>query len=393
MRADRDWPRDVEETMGMGDPWLPFLEVMNDPLRWARSWKGRTGQKVIGHLLPDVPEELIHAAGALPLAIEGAGVQPSHAQASIPNYSCSHAMGALEMGLCGDLDFLDAMVIPYVCDTTRNLFHIWDHRVQGMANEFLRLPKKLRQRGAESYLCAEFRRLLESLGRVTARHPSEQGLTESILLYNRSRAMLRQAYLVMQRRQPHLWTAGRVMCLLASALRAPREEHLSWMESLPWTCGDAQGMEDWIPIYVRGKVWDPPGILDLFNELQLMVVADEMVTGLRSIAQDVPIDGDPFMALVHRHMGSIPYPGYHMEPEEVVAGFIARVRQSSARGVVFLNPKFCEAAGFETPDLERALQKEGIPSLVLETSARGVSLGQIRVRLEAFREMIGQGLP
>lgn len=379
--------------MTMGDPWLPFQEVMNDPLKWARSWKERTGQKVIGHLLPDVPEELIHAAGALPVAIEGAGVQPSHAQASIPGYSCSHAMGALEMALCGELDFLDGMVIPYVCDTTRNLFHIWAHRVQGMTNEFLRLPKKLRQHDAESYLLAEFHRLLESLGVITGRQPDEQGLTESIRLYNRSRATLRRAYLVMQRQKPHLWNAERVMGLLASALRAPREEHLAWMESLPWTDGDAQGIGEWVPIYVRGKVWDPPGILALFHELGLMVVADEMVTGLRSIAQDATIDRDPLLALVDRHMSSIPYPGYHLEPEEVVTGFLTRVRQSSARGVVFLNPKFCEAAGFDTPDLERALRTEGIPSLVLETSARGVSLGQIRVRLEAFKEMIGQELP
>jgi benzoyl-CoA reductase subunit C len=343
--------------------------------------------------LPDVPEELIHAAGALPLAIEGVAVQPSHAQASIPGYSCSHAMGALEMGLSGQLGFLDAMVIPYVCDTTRNLFHIWNHRMRGMANEFLRLPKKLRHPEAESYLSAEFHRILDSLGKITGKRPGERDLAASIELYNRSRAALRRAYLVMQRRRPRLWSAQRVGILMASALRAPREDHLAWMESLPWDDGDAEEIQGWVPIYVRGKVWDPPGILSLFDELRLTLVADEVVTGLRSIAQDVSPDGDPMTALVRRHMNSIPYPGYHVKPAEVVTGFLDRVRQSGARGVVFLNPKFCEAAGFETPDLERALQEEGIPSLVLETSARGVSPGQIRVRLEAFREMIGQELP
>jgi benzoyl-CoA reductase subunit C len=379
--------------MMSADPWLPFYEVANDPLGWARSWKTRTGGKVVGHLLPDVPEELIHAAGALPLAIEGVAVQPSHAQASIPGYSCSHAMGALEMGLSGQLGFLDAMVIPYVCDTTRNLFHIWNHRMRGMANEFLRLPKKLRHPEAESYLSAEFHRILDSLGKITGKRPGERDLAASIELYNRSRAALRRAYLVMQRRRPRLWSAQRVGILMASALRAPREDHLAWMESLPWDDGDAEEIQGWVPIYVRGKVWDPPGILSLFDELRLTLVADEVVTGLRSIAQDVSPDGDPMTALVRRHMNSIPYPGYHVKPAEVVTGFLDRVRQSGARGVVFLNPKFCEAAGFETPDLERALQEEGIPSLVLETSARGVSPGQIRVRLEAFREMIGQELP
>ncbi|MBM3300462.1 MAG: 2-hydroxyacyl-CoA dehydratase, partial [Deltaproteobacteria bacterium] len=64
-----------------------------------------------------------------------------------------------------------------------------------------------------------------------------------------------------------------------------------------------------------------------------------------------------------------------------------------AKGVIFLNPKFCEPAGFDTPDFQRALQEANIPSLILETSARGVSLGQIQVRLEAFREMLAEDLP
>ena len=100
--------------MSVEDPWSPFREVMESPLEWARTWKEKTGGKIIGHVLPDVPEEIIHAAGALPVAIEGAGVQASHALGHIPTYSCNHAMGTVELGLRGDLDMLDGMVIPYV---------------------------------------------------------------------------------------------------------------------------------------------------------------------------------------------------------------------------------------------------------------------------------------
>ena len=70
-----------------------------------------------------------------------------------------------------------------------------------------------------------------------------------------------------------------------------------------------------------------------------------------------------------------------------------RVRESGAKGVVFLNPKFCEAAAFDTPDFQKALQNENIPSLVLETSARGMAFEQLKTRVEAFREMIADDLP
>ena len=117
------------------------------------------------------------------------------------------------------------------------------------------------------------------------------------------------------------------------------------------------------------------------------------MTGYRAIAQDAPLNGDPMEALVQRHMATTPYTGYHVEPRAMTTDFVDRVKASDAKAVVFLNPKFCEAAAFDTPDFQKALLEADIPTLILETSARGVSTSQIRLRLEAFREMIADDLP
>ncbi len=174
---------------------------------------------------------------------------------------------------------------------------------------------------------------------------------------------------------------------------APREEHLAWMDALPWDEKTSDDPVDRIPIYVRGKVGDPPGILDLLDSLGMTVVRDEIVTGFRGIEFDAGPGGDPLDALVARHFSMVPYAGYHLEPDQAVAGFLERVRSSRAQGVIFLNPKFCEAAAFDTPDFQKALNEAQIPSLILETSARGASADQVRLRLEAFREMIAGDLP
>ncbi len=377
--------------MKLEDPWRPFHQVVGKPLEQARLWKERTGRKVIGHLLPDVPEEILHAAGALPVAIAGAGVQISRSQAHIPGYSCSHAMGALELGLQGDLDLLDGMVIPYVCDTTRNLYHLWNRCFPTKANEFLRLPKRMDYPAASAYLKAEFARLGDSMGKITGETPGREELAAGVALYDKSRARLREAYR-RQRAHPELWTSQRVYELFISATRMPREEHLAWMEALPWD-DETQGTSERIPVYVRGKVWDPPGILGLFDESGLLVVEDEIVTGFRWVAADAGDSEDPLDALVRRHLSTVPYAGYHLEPSRMVGDFVDRVRKSGAQGVIFLNPKFCEAAGFDTPDFHNALQEAGIPDLILETSSRGVSLGQTKLRVEAFREMLSADLP
>ncbi|MCA1961190.1 MAG: 2-hydroxyacyl-CoA dehydratase family protein [Desulfomonile sp.] len=377
--------------MKADDPWKPFRDIAAAPLEFARSWKVEHGGKVVGHLIPDVPEEILHAAGALPFAIEGAGVSASHAQAYLPAYTCNHAMGALEMALRGDLDMLDGMVIPYVCDTTRNLVHLWQRLFPNMPSELLRLPKRIEFGSVRDYACAEFARLAELVGAITGRTPSTNDLAASITLYNSSRASLRRAY-KKHRENPSIWTAENLRVLLTSASRAPREEHLAWMEGLPWDDG-APSTSEAVPVYVRGKVWDPPDVLAMFDRLGLVVVSDEVATGFRWIQQDAPADREPIDALVDRYLATIPYAGYHAEPRALVAGFVERVKASGARGVIFLNPKFCEAAGFDMPDFSKALENAQIPTLILETSTRGVSSGQIQVRLEAFREMISGELP
>ena len=47
------------------DVMQPFYDICADPKAYARSWKARTGGKVVGTLCSYAPEELILAAGML----------------------------------------------------------------------------------------------------------------------------------------------------------------------------------------------------------------------------------------------------------------------------------------------------------------------------------------
>ncbi len=377
--------------MNKSDPWAAFAEIIRDPWSKIKDIKAKTGKKIIGHILPDVPEELIHAAGAIPVAIAGAGIPISLAQAHIPGYSCSHAMGALELRLNGELNVLDGMIIPYVCDTTRNLYHLWKNLFPDSPCEFLRLPKKIGDSNANQYLKEEYLRISKWLEEITGEKIVDETLGSSILIYNNSRNQLRSAYHMMEM-SPSSWTASRVISLFESAFRIPREEHLTLLERLPWNVMEETGTGR-SRIYVKGKVWDPLEVTDLFDEYGFTLVGDEIVTGKRSVAIDPIIQKDLLQALVDRHMSLIPYTGYHVDPEQMIGDFLTRVENSNAHGVVFLNPKFCEAAAFDTPDMILGLKEKSIPSLVLETSSRGTSLSQIRLRLEAFKEILSDDLP
>lgn len=64
------------------------------------------GKRVIGVGPYHVPEELVHAAGAVPFGVWGAIGQAVEAKKYFPPFYCSICQMTLEMGLTGKLDRL-----------------------------------------------------------------------------------------------------------------------------------------------------------------------------------------------------------------------------------------------------------------------------------------------
>jgi benzoyl-CoA reductase/2-hydroxyglutaryl-CoA dehydratase subunit BcrC/BadD/HgdB len=375
--------------MPQADPWRPFEEAAADPWSWVHTWKRQNHGPVVAHLLPDAPIELIHAAAALPVAISGASRPIEKAYVHLPSYFCGHVAGAIEMRLDGQLDCADALVIPYVCDSTRNLYHTWKHLFGQAPVHLIRFPKRMDMPSASgSFLKDELRRFAEFLFSAVGQRVSEYDLTRSIQTYNRLRAELRRAH-QMHLEFPGTWNASRLRFLMSSALVMPPEYHLECMAALPWEQKDpAASLRPRRRVYVRGKLWDPAELATVFDDVGFVLAGDETSTGCRHIEQDAPTDCDPWQALATRFLKTVPYAGYFSTPHGGPEAFLERVQSSRAAGVVFVDPKFCETFGFDTPDFQNALKRNSIPSIVLETSPTGGQTEQIRTQLEAFSEMI-----
>lgn len=88
----------------------------------------------IGFFCPYVPEELIHAAGALPFRLMGTAIKMSHVQAHLPANCCHLVKSSLESLLQGDLDFLKGIIFSHTCDAMQGLAHIWLFRDGSLFN-------------------------------------------------------------------------------------------------------------------------------------------------------------------------------------------------------------------------------------------------------------------
>ena len=102
-----------------------LLEARERRHQEARAWKEHTGGKVVGLFCCSVPEELIHAAGMLPVRLLGEHEDTSEADVHFPVNVCPYPKACFDQALKGRYDYLDGMVVPNVCDMVRAMFGFW----------------------------------------------------------------------------------------------------------------------------------------------------------------------------------------------------------------------------------------------------------------------------
>ncbi len=167
-------------------------ELVEDPEYPAvKRWR-ENGGKVVGHFQVYFPEEIVHAAGMLPLKVRGANVEPTRADSHFGSYLCSIIKTSLELVLSGDVE-LDMFVSPPICDAARNLAAIWG-RNHPYPCEILYLPQNPNSSHSATYLRDEYERLKRTVESIAGRSVCERELRGSIDLFNENRRLLRELY-------------------------------------------------------------------------------------------------------------------------------------------------------------------------------------------------------
>ena len=130
--------------------------------RWREA-----GGKVVGHFQVYFPEEIVHAAGMLPVKIRGAQLDAKQADSRFGSYLCSILKTSLELALSHRVE-LDMFVSHPICDAARNLAAIWG-RNSSYPCQILYLPQNANSNHAAAYLREEYARLLAEVEKVAGR--------------------------------------------------------------------------------------------------------------------------------------------------------------------------------------------------------------------------------
>ena len=349
-------------------------------------------QHVVGHFQVYFPEELIHAAGMLPVTLMGAGsrLEAKQADSHIGSFICSICRTSLELGFSGRVGFLDAFYTTPICDVARNLAGIWGRNFKGMTAEILYLPQNANARQAPRYLRDEYARILTELERIGGRRIEAADLRRSIRIYNENRRLLRELYRF-KRETPWLLSTTEAYLLAKVGTVMPREEHNEILSAAVAEIPNRGGRrQDRVRVVFEGGFCEQPPLdmLQLIEEA-CYIVDDDLLIGMRWMADDVSETGDPLLALAEGYLEHSTYSCVQHDdrkPKEDM--LLRRFEEAGAEAVILAAAKMCEPGLDEQVAYSKALEEKKIPFLLLDFEEKMTAFERMRMEVETFVESI-----
>ncbi len=366
-----------------------FVEWERNRHDYARRWKERTGGKVLGYFCTYVPEEIPYAAGVLPVRILGGHEPQDVTEPHIFGMFCPFCRDCLAQGLKGRYDYLDGIMIAQSCLHIRQAFTSWQKHVPTAYSYYLPFPHGVQSKRAYPYLEGELEAFQRSIEEWTGRRIGDDDLKQSIDTYNTSRRLLREVYELRKGPAPPL-TGEEAMEMVISNQMVDKADHnralAELLEKLP---GRSPKSGDGIRLMIVGSEDDDIPFIHMVESLGATIVVDEHCTGTRYFWNQVEANGSLHKALAARYIDRPACPSKDWPQRTRIPHTLSLAKDFDVKGAILIQQKFCDPHELDIPALKKALEEAGIPTLFLEFDVT-VPLGQFRIRVEAFLEMLSQ---
>lgn len=365
-----------------------FKRAVEDPLEYASTWKESTGRPVAGYFCSYVPEEIIHAAGALPLRIFADLAHTPHADSHLQPYSCNYIRSVFEWALSGKTDFIDGFVFAQTCDTMQRFADIWQNNdLKGFALNLV-LPVRLDSEAAKEYLHEIFVKFRKELAEKLNSDISSKKLSDSIILFNKIRSSLRDIYNERLLKPDSISNVDFYYLIKASSVM-DRNDFLRESSRILKKIQDTPAT-DTTPkkVIIVGGPCNLPEIFRYFDEAGIMVADDDLCNGARAADAEISPYGDLTDSIAERYFNRIACPTKYKSLNSRKETLLAMARKINADGVVYLQEKFCEPHAFDYPYIRKVFEDEHIPMVYIEMNTQSEDNQALRNRLEAFFEML-----
>ena len=360
---------------------------------YARDWQKRTGGKVLGYFCTYAPEEIMYAAGILPVRVLGGHEPQALTEPHIFGMFCPFCRDCLAQGLKGSFDYLNGIMLSQSCLHLRQAFTSWRLHIPVSYQYYLPFPHGVQNPPAYKYLTSELRAFQKSIEDWTGKKISNEALDKAIEIYNTNRRLLRQIFDLRRAKHPPI-SGLEAMYLALSSQMVDKAEHNVLLEQLleRLQTGSSAGASagngnSHIRLMFVGSENDDTAFIKMVEGLGADIVIDEHCTGTRYFWNEVEPQEDRLAAIAARYIDRPPCPSKDWPLRRRIPHIVGLAKDYGVQGAVLIQQKFCDPHEFDMPAIAAALKKEGVPTYNLEFDVT-VPLGPFKIRMEAFLEML-----
>ncbi|SHH28945.1 Benzoyl-CoA reductase/2-hydroxyglutaryl-CoA dehydratase subunit, BcrC/BadD/HgdB [Thermosyntropha lipolytica DSM 11003] len=354
------------------------------------------GLKVVGIYCTYCPQELILAAGAIPVGLCGTKEDPiAAAEEVLPRNLCpliKSSYGFAATDTCPFFHFSDVIIGETTCDGKKKMFEIMN---EIKPVHVMQLPYLKDSPAGFALWVEELRRLRAFLEETFAVKIKDEDIWAAIDRINAETIAAKEICDLNQMDIPPLSGIELLTVTWSRSFTTDKEEVTEMMSQLKERIlQDEERKKKGKPrarILLTGC---PVGlgtekVIRITEELGAAVVAMENCTGYKTLEllADKEYD-DPIVALAHKY---IKIPCSCMSPNSYRLDLISRmIDDFRVDAVIDLTWQACHTYNIEAYEIEKLVKGKGLPYLHLESDYSSSDLETIKIRVEALLEMIGK---
>ncbi|MBM3175642.1 MAG: 2-hydroxyacyl-CoA dehydratase, partial [Chloroflexi bacterium] len=231
----------------------------------------------VGWLCSYVPEEVIMAAGLLPVRVSGGGGTVGTADAYLYPNVCPFVKSVMALGLNGQTKDMSGLVFTRSCDGMRRLYDVWKAYVPTRFVYMLEVPKN-RDGAAVAYFATQLRRFATVLGQEFGREITDRSLNQAIEAANQARRLMQGMYQT-QRTIPLPFSGSEVFQLGLEGMGMAKDAFVKKLKEYRLPTANqtsGKGKDGKARILVMGNVVDRPDLFNLIENGGADVVAADL---------------------------------------------------------------------------------------------------------------------
>jgi benzoyl-CoA reductase subunit C len=370
---------------GLFDQFKHWYEKRHD---YARSWKDRTGGQVVATMCTYTPEELLIAAGMLPVRVLGAHEPQNVTEPHIFGMFCPFCRDSLAQGLLGRFDYCEGVTLTQSCIQYRQAFGSWRLHVPTVQwDYYLPMPNDVQSGHARKAHYAEvqsFRTFLETL---TGKTLTDAALHEALAVVDENRRLLRELFEYRKAEDPQVTGVEALLAALTAQFTDKREHNAELKRVLAALPTRNLNRPEGVRFMTIGSENDDLAFMAMIESVGGTIVIDDQCSGTRYFWNESKQDADPIKAIADRYCDRPACPTKDYPNHTRFDHVLNLAKDYNARAAIFLQQKFCDPHEGDYPDLKRHLEANDIPTLFLEFDITN-PIGPFRIRVEAFLETL-----